>query len=80
VRVELNGQEIATGLGSAVLGNPLNSVAWLASKLGEYGRQLRAGDVVMTGSFVRQFPLQAGDTAFAKFSSIGSVEVKIAPA
>ena len=79
-RVRLNGDEVATGQGSAVLGNPLNSIRWLAEKLGEYGRALRPGDIVMTGSFVRQFPLQAGDIAVAEFSGIGRVEVRIAGA
>jgi 2-keto-4-pentenoate hydratase len=79
-RVALNGQDVATGLGSAVLDNPLNSIQWLAQKLGEYGRSLRAGDIVMTGSFVRQFPLHPGDAASAEFSGIGRVEVGIAEA
>jgi 2-keto-4-pentenoate hydratase len=79
-RVQLNGNEVATGLGSAVLGNPLNSIQWLVEKLGQHGRRLRAGDIIMTGSFVRQFPLQAGDIAVAEFSGIGRVEVRIAKA
>jgi 2-keto-4-pentenoate hydratase len=79
-RVQLNGNEVARGPGSAVLGNPLNSIQWLAEKLGQYGRALREGDIVMTGSFVRQFPLQPGDTAVAEFSGIGRVEVRIAKA
>jgi 2-keto-4-pentenoate hydratase len=79
-RVQLNGQEVATGLGSAVLGNPLHSIKWLAGKLGEYGRSIRAGEIVMTGSFVRQFPLRPGDAAIAEFSGIGRVEVSIASA
>lgn len=79
-RVQLNGQEVATGLGSAVLGNPLNSITWLADKLGQYGRRLRPGDIIMTGSFVRQFPLSPGDVAVAEFSGIGRVEVRIAMA
>jgi 2-keto-4-pentenoate hydratase len=79
-RVQLNGHEVATGLGSAVLGNPLNSIAWLAGKLDEYGRRLRPGDIIMTGSFVRQFPLSPGDVAVAEFSGVGSVEVRIASA
>jgi 2-keto-4-pentenoate hydratase len=79
-RVQLNGREVATGLGSAVLDNPLNSIKWLAQKLGEYGRSLRPGDIVMTGSFVRQFPLHPGDAAIAEFSGIGCVEVSIAKA
>jgi 2-keto-4-pentenoate hydratase len=77
-RVELNGQEVATGLGSAVLGNPLNSIQWLAGKLCDYGRSLRPGDIIMTGSFVRQFPLHPGDAASADFSGIGRVEVSVA--
>ena len=76
--VFLNGQEVARGLGSAVLGNPLQSVAWLAGKLGAYGRKLRAGDIVMTGSLVRQFPLAPGDRARAVFSDLGEVEVAVA--
>ena len=78
VNVQLNGKEVATGLGSAVLGNPLNSIAWLAGKLVQYGRRLRADDIIMTGSFVRQFPLTAGDSAVAEFAGIGRVEVNIA--
>jgi 2-keto-4-pentenoate hydratase len=78
--VQLNGQEVATGSGSAVLGNPLNSITWLADKLGQYGRRLRPGDIIMTGSFVRQFPLGPGDVAVAEFSGIGRVEVTIAAA
>ena len=79
-RVELNGQEVARGFGSAVLGNPLNSIAWLAGKLTQYGQRLRAGDIVMTGSFVRQFPLSPGDVAEADFSGLGRVEVGLAKA
>jgi 2-keto-4-pentenoate hydratase len=76
-RVEIHGREVATGFGSAVLGNPLNSIKWLAGKLGEYGRSVRAGDIIMTGSFVRQFPLYPGDAAMAEFSGIGRVEAGI---
>jgi 2-keto-4-pentenoate hydratase len=77
-RVNVNGTEIATGAGSAVLGDPLNSVIWLAHKLAAFEREIRAGDLVMTGSFVRQFPLHAGDVVQATFEGIGDVEVRIA--
>src|ERR1700730_7898476 len=77
-RVMLNGNEIAVGTGDAVLGNPLNSVVWLARKLTEFGRSIRPGDLVMTGSFVRQFPLAPGDHAEADFSGIGQVTVHVA--
>ncbi len=73
-RVSVNGKLIATGTGDAVLGNPLNSIVWLAGKLGAYGRRLKAGEIVMTGSFTRQFPLAAGDSIETVFSGLGAVQ------
>ena len=72
-RVSINGEVVATGTGDAVLGNPLNSIVWLAGKLGAYGRGLKAGEIVMTGSFTRQFPIAPGDTIETLFSGIGAV-------
>ncbi|HUI17897.1 MAG TPA: fumarylacetoacetate hydrolase family protein [Alphaproteobacteria bacterium] len=74
VAVEIGGKEVASGRGDAVLGNPLNSLAWLARKLHEFGRGLKAGELVMTGSFTRQFPLAKGDRIRACFSRLGAVE------
>jgi len=76
-RVDLNGATVAEGVGAAVLGDPLNSVVWLAGKLREFGRTIRAGDIVMTGSFVRQFPLTKGDAVRVMFNGIGAVEVRV---
>jgi 2-keto-4-pentenoate hydratase len=72
-RVIINGETAATGTGEAVLGNPLNSIVWLAGKLASYGRRLKAGEIVMTGSFTRQFPIRPGDQIETEFSSVGSV-------
>ena len=77
-RVRINGQEVASGTGAAVLGHPYNSVAWLATKLAEFGERLRAGDVIMSGSFTRQFPLAAGDTVETTFEGLGAVTTKVA--
>ena len=75
--VTVNGQEAGRGLGSAVLGNPLHSVVWLAKKLAEFGRHIAAGDIIMTGSFTRQFPLAPGDRVHVRFSGIGDVETSM---
>jgi len=49
--------EIASGLGSAALGHPFASVAWLADNLATHGHRLRAGEIVMTGNLIKgQFP------------------------
>jgi 2-keto-4-pentenoate hydratase len=76
-RVTINGAIAAEGTGAAVLGNPLNSVMWLAGKLAQYGRHIRAGDIIMTGSFVRQFPLAAGDTVHVAYTGIGEVATSV---
>ena len=73
-RVAINGEEVATGRGEAVLGSPLNALAWLANALVPFGRGLRAGDLVMTGSFTRQFALRPGDRIRAEFDRLGAVE------
>lgn len=73
-RVQINGETVATGRGEAVLGNPLNSVIWLARKLPEFGRGIRAGDLIMSGSFTRQFPIAPGDRVHVGFVDIGDVD------
>jgi 2-keto-4-pentenoate hydratase len=77
VRVLRNGIEIGSGRGDAVLGHPFNAVAWLAGKLAQFGEELRAGDLVMTGSFTRQFPLSRGDRVEAVFDGLGGVSVAL---
>ena len=75
--VEINGAIVATGRGDAVLGNPLNSVIWLARKLTEYGRGIRAGDLIMSGSFTRQFPIEPGDRVQVGFAGVGAVRASM---
>jgi 2-keto-4-pentenoate hydratase len=73
VRVTINGADVATAEGTAVLGHPYNSIAWLAAKLAQFGERVRAGDFIMSGSFTRQFPLNQGDRIEAAFAGIGAV-------
>lgn len=77
VSVHINGGEVATGEGSAVLGHPYNSVAWLAAKLAQFGERVKAGDWIMSGSFTRQFPLGPGDRIEANFAGIGTVAASV---
>jgi 2-keto-4-pentenoate hydratase len=56
-----NGALAGESVGSVVLGNPANSAAWLANKLLEFGISLQAGDVVISGAFMKMLPFQAGD-------------------
>lgn len=62
-----NGAVEHAGEASAVLGNPVAAVAWLANKLGAFGVSFQPGDVILTGSFVRAFPVKAGDEILCRF-------------
>lgn len=68
-----NGVIEETGLAAGVLNHPATGVAWLANKIGPYGEQLNAGDVVLAGSFTRPTPAVAGDTFHADYGALGSV-------
>lgn len=70
-----NGETVAQGSSSAVLGNPLIAVAWLANTVGRFGVPLRAGQVVLPGSCTRAFDAAAGDVFAAGFSGLGEVTV-----
>jgi 2-keto-4-pentenoate hydratase len=56
-----NGQLAAEGLGSAALGHPARSTAWLANKLLQYGVSLEPGDIVISGGITKMLPVKAGD-------------------
>lgn len=62
-----NGKKELEGEASAVLGNPVTAVAWLANKLGEFGVAFEPGDTILTGSFVRVLPIEAGDEFVCRF-------------
>lgn len=71
-----NGELEVDGMASAVLGNPVTSVAWLANKLGEFGVVFEPGDVILTGSFVRAIPVAQGDEIECRFDGgLGDVSV-----
>lgn len=61
MNIRKNGEPAGEGMGSAVLGNPANSAAWLANKLLEFGVSLEPGDMIISGAFMKMLPFAAGD-------------------
>jgi len=74
--LEKDGAVVSTGAGAAVLGNPAESVAWLANKLTEYGITLKKGEFVMSGSLISAVKAEAGSQFRATFDRIGSVSLR----
>jgi len=73
---EKNGDIVSTAAGAAVLGNPVQAVAWLANKLSRYGVSLIAREVVISGSLVAATKVGPGDSVKATFDQLGSVATK----
>lgn len=76
--VSRNAEVEETGLGAGVLNQPAQGIAWLANRLSSYGDALRAGDVVLSGSFVRPVECPHGSTVLADFGDFGSVSLHFA--
>jgi len=76
VTVFKNGTQISSGKGSAVQGNPLTAVAWLANTLGEFGIPFKAGELILSGSLVPLEPVVAGDEMHMELSGVGSATVR----
>lgn len=62
-----------SGVAAAVLNHPASGVVWLANKLAQHGDSLKAGDIVLAGSFTRPMWVYPGDTVHADYRELGSV-------
>lgn len=73
MEMEINGKVASSGVGAAVLGNPLNAVTWLAQTLAARGAPLKAGDVVLAGALGPMVTLLPGDEVRARIGGVGAV-------
>ncbi|MBN6039301.1 2-keto-4-pentenoate hydratase [Amycolatopsis sp. 195334CR] len=71
--LRLNDEVIETGDSSAVMGSPLNSLVWIANKLGEMGTALQPGHVILSGSITRVAPVAPGDRVTCTIDGLGAV-------
>jgi len=69
-----NGIIEESGMAGAVLNHPANGVIWLAKKYATIGRTLKAGQIVLAGSFTRPVIVKAGDSIEADFNEFGTVK------
>ena len=77
VSLQINDAPPSAAVTGAAMGNPLNSLVWLANQLASRGTTLEAGMVVMTGStLATQFP-GAGDRFVYEIEGLGAVEAAI---
>jgi 2-oxo-hept-3-ene-1,7-dioate hydratase len=70
-----NDEVIATGLGAAVLNDPVMGIVWLSERMGQYGQRIEAGQVVLAGSFIAPIECPSGTYIHADYGSFGQVTV-----
>ena len=65
--------EITRGVGSNVLGNPVNAIVWLAETAIRTGQPLRAGEILLSGSIGYIEPWPADVECVATITGLGRV-------
>ena len=73
--VSKNNEVEETGLGAGVLNDPVTGIVWLAQRMAEYGQRIEAGQVILSGSFIRPVECPSGSFIEADFNQFGRVEM-----
>ena len=71
--VSRNGEVEETGLGAGVLNDPVMGIVWLAERMATYGQKIEAGQIILSGSFIRPIECPSGAVVEADYGPFGSV-------
>jgi len=77
VRLSIDGREVATGSGAAVLGHPFTVLDWAVAHLGRRGIAIEPGQIISTGTTTGIVVMEPGQTARADFGTLGAVELTL---
>lgn len=78
--MSIDGVTVGTGVGTDLLGHPLEALCWLANHASWHGSGLSAGEVVLLGSVVETHWVQAGSVVRIENDLLGAAEaVFLAP-
>lgn len=74
ISLHQDGREVSRAPGAAILGHPLNALAWIARDLAREGRPLREGDIISLGSFSPPQPVAPGQVWTARYEGLGEAQ------
>ena len=77
VKAYVDGQLVQEGSGANVLGDPRIALTWVANELAGNGRNLRAGQIVTTGTSTVPAKIKIGSRVRADFGAFGQVETTL---
>lgn len=67
-----------TGLGAGVLNDPVTGILWLVHRLAQYDMGIAAGEILLSGSFIRPIEAPPGSRFHADFGAFGQVSLDFA--
>ena len=73
-----NGEIEETGVSAAVLGHPARAVVALSDQLALEQCHIKAGDIILSGSFTPMIAVAGGDVVHADFGQLGSIDLTLA--
>ncbi len=71
----IDGVQRGAGVCQPVLGDPIESLAWLVNRFGEQGVTVGAGAVIAIGTWTGLFTVQPGQGCVAVFAELGEVQI-----
>lgn len=69
----VNEQLVSEGDGTSCMGNPLNSVVWLANKMSALGNPLKKGEIILSGALGPMVNLNPSDKVKATIEGLGEI-------
>ena len=76
VRAKVTGRYTREGSGAAVLGDPRDALTWLVNEVTGTGVDIRAGELVTTGTCMIPLEVLPGDEAVADYGPFGVISAR----
>lgn len=76
VQARVSDGRVLEGMGSAVLGDPVEALRWFVNEMSRAGQGIEAGQFLTTGACVTPIPVQPGQSVEADFGSLGRMRVR----
>jgi len=74
-KMQIDGETVGEGVSSAILGHPLEALAWLANAENSRGHALKKGEIVLLGSLVQTQWVDAGADVSISIEGLGTASV-----
>jgi 2-keto-4-pentenoate hydratase len=71
----INGEIMGEGIGSDIMQDPYNALAWIANWLSNRKQNLKQGEIIMLGSIVQTQWVSKGDKVEVEIEQLGKTSV-----